>query len=99
VVVVDTERHLGLNRAIALRLLRRRIEDGDEVAGRAVTTARWRIHDELVRGNPTRTERPDATAPGPANRGIRGRAQGPDVRRPPVVAPMRVGTPRSPDFP
>jgi hypothetical protein len=23
-------------------------------------TARWRVHDELVRGNPTRAERPDA---------------------------------------
>ena len=25
---------------------------------RAATTARWRIHDDLVRGNPTRIERP-----------------------------------------
>jgi hypothetical protein len=31
--------------------------------GRAVTKASWRIHDELVRGNPTRIERPD-TQPG-----------------------------------
>ena len=58
VVVVDTERQFSLNRRIAMRLLRQRIEHGDEVAGRAVITARWRIHDELVRGNPTRTERP-----------------------------------------
>jgi peptide chain release factor len=58
VVVVDTERQLSLNRRIALQLLRERIESDDEAAGRAVTTARWRIHDELVRGNPTRVERP-----------------------------------------
>jgi peptide chain release factor len=59
VVVVDTERQFSLNRRIAMRLLRQRIEHGDEAAGRAVTTARWRIHDELVRGNPTRIERPE----------------------------------------
>ncbi|WP_213452358.1 peptide chain release factor H [Rhizomonospora bruguierae] len=58
VVVVDTERHLSLNRRIAVDLLRQRVEDGDEAAGRAATTARWQIHDQLVRGNPTRTERP-----------------------------------------
>jgi peptide chain release factor len=59
VVVVDTERQLSLNRRIAMRLLRERIERGDEAAGRDLTTARWRIHDELVRGNPTRVERPE----------------------------------------
>jgi peptide chain release factor len=58
VVVVDTERQFSLNRRIAVRLLRERIEHGDEAAERAVTTARWRIHDELVRGDPTRVERP-----------------------------------------
>jgi peptide chain release factor len=58
VVVVDTERQFSLNRRIAMQLLRQRIEQGDEAAGRAVTTARWRIHDELVRGNPIRIERP-----------------------------------------
>lgn len=58
VVVVDTERQFSLNRRIALRLLQQRIAHGDEAAGRAGTTARWRIHDELVRGNPTRIERP-----------------------------------------
>ncbi|UBU12607.1 peptide chain release factor H [Nonomuraea gerenzanensis] len=62
VVVVDTERQLSLNRRIALRLLRERVEHGDDVAERAVVTARWRIHDELVRGNPTRVERPDPPA-------------------------------------
>ncbi|TDE49917.1 peptide chain release factor H [Nonomuraea mesophila] len=58
VVVVDTERRFSLNRRIALRLLRERIEHGDEAAERALTTARRRVHDELVRGNPTRVERP-----------------------------------------
>ncbi|GII79123.1 peptide chain release factor-like protein [Sphaerisporangium rufum] len=58
VVVVDTERQFSLNRGIAMRLLRERIEQGDAAAERAVTTARWHIHDELVRGNPTRIERP-----------------------------------------
>lgn len=59
VVVVDTERQFHLNRRLALQLLRQRIEQGDEATGRAATTARWRIHDELVRGNPTRIERPE----------------------------------------
>lgn len=58
VVVVDTERQFSLNRGLALRLLRRRIADGDDVAGRALTTARRRLHDELVRGDPVRVERP-----------------------------------------
>ena len=58
VVVVDTERQLSLNRRLAMQLLRRRIENGNEAAGRAVTTARWRVHDQLIRGNPTRVERP-----------------------------------------
>ncbi|WP_326557554.1 peptide chain release factor H [Micromonospora sp. NBC_01796] len=58
VVVVDTERQFSLNRRTAIRLLRERIEHGDELAERAVTSARWRIHDGLVRGNPTRVERP-----------------------------------------
>ncbi|WP_049569717.1 peptide chain release factor H [Nonomuraea sp. SBT364] len=60
VVVVDTERQFSLNRRIAMRLLRQRLEHGDEVAGRAATAARRRIHDELVRGDPTRIERPEA---------------------------------------
>lgn len=58
VVVVDTERQFSLNRRIAMRLLRQRIEQGNEAAGRAATVDRWRLHDELVRGNPTRVERP-----------------------------------------
>ncbi|HET9517343.1 MAG TPA: peptide chain release factor H [Actinoplanes sp.] len=60
VVVVDTERHFNLNRRSALDLLRQRLQQEDEAAGRAIETARWRVHDELVRGNPTRTERPAA---------------------------------------
>ena len=46
-----------------MQLLRRRIERGDEAAGQAVATARWRIHDELVRGNPIRIERPEVPGP------------------------------------
>lgn len=59
VVVVDTERQFSLNRRIAMRLLRQRLEHDDETAGRAVTAARRHIHDELVRGDPTRVERPE----------------------------------------
>ncbi|MEO3744567.1 peptide chain release factor H [Plantactinospora sp. B5E13] len=69
VVVVDTERQFSLNRRIALKLLRERIERGDELAERAAVTARWRIHDELVRGNPTRVERPDASEQDPPRPG------------------------------
>jgi peptide chain release factor len=58
VVVVDTERQFALNRRLAVQLLRERIADGDQTAERSATTARWRIHDDLVRGNPTRIERP-----------------------------------------
>ncbi|ABP54492.1 peptide chain release factor H [Salinispora tropica] len=58
VVVVDTERQLSLNRSIALRLLRQRITAGDEAARRALVAIRRRAHDEVVRGGPTRTERP-----------------------------------------
>ncbi|MEV0392384.1 peptide chain release factor H [Polymorphospora rubra] len=61
VVVVDTEREFGLNRGIAMRLLRQRLEQRDEAAGRALGTARWRVHDELVRGDPVRTERPESS--------------------------------------
>ncbi|MFG1948752.1 peptide chain release factor H [Nonomuraea sp. NPDC048826] len=63
VVVVDTERQFSLNRRIAVESLRRRIEHDNEAAARAVAEALRRIHDELVRGNPTRVERP-ARSPG-----------------------------------
>ncbi|RKN38691.1 peptide chain release factor H [Micromonospora endolithica] len=62
VVVVDTERRFTLNRRIALDLLRRRVAEADETSDRAATTARWRTHDDLVRGNPTRVERPEDPA-------------------------------------
>jgi peptide chain release factor len=58
VVVVDTERRFALNRGLALRLLRQRLAAGDAAAGRATVAARWRVHDELVRGDPVRVERP-----------------------------------------
>ncbi|MEJ3658029.1 peptide chain release factor H [Actinomycetes bacterium KLBMP 9759] len=58
VVVVDTERHFGLNRRIALQQLRRRLDDRAERAERAEGRARWQVHDRLVRGNPTRVEKP-----------------------------------------
>ncbi len=66
VVVVDTERQFSLNRRIALRLLRQRIERDDQALADAAATARWRVHDELVRGNPTRVERPEASGQHPA---------------------------------
>ncbi|WP_229402232.1 peptide chain release factor H [Micromonospora okii] len=58
VVVVDTERKLSLNRRIAVELLRERVERRDEAARDALTADRWRVHDGLVRGDPTRIERP-----------------------------------------
>jgi peptide chain release factor len=57
-VVVDTERKFHLNRRIALQRLRQRLAQGDQAAGQALIAARWHIHHELVRGNPTRIERP-----------------------------------------
>ncbi|MFG2041007.1 peptide chain release factor H [Dactylosporangium sp. NPDC048998] len=65
VVVVDTERQFGQNRRLALDLLRRRLGEGDAAAGRAIEAARWHIHDELVRGDPVRVERPVRPGPGP----------------------------------
>lgn len=58
VVVVDTERQFGQNRRLALERLRARLEHGDRAGERAVVGDRRRIHDELVRGDPTRVERP-----------------------------------------
>ncbi|MER7008628.1 peptide chain release factor H [Dactylosporangium sp. NPDC000555] len=65
VVVVDTERQFGQNRRIALDLLRRRLGEGDAAAARALDAARRHMHDELVRGDPVRVERP--VRPGPAS--------------------------------
>lgn len=58
VVVVDDERHLEANRRLALDLLRRRLAETDAAAARSAGAARRRLHDELIRGNPVRTERP-----------------------------------------
>jgi peptide chain release factor len=58
VVVVDTERRLSDNRRLALDLLRQQVEQANADAERSAGAARWRTHDHLVRGNPTRTERP-----------------------------------------
>jgi peptide chain release factor len=56
VVVADSERQFTLNRAAALRLIRGRLARGDEDAARALLTARWQIHDDLIRGDPVRVE-------------------------------------------
>lgn len=58
VIVVDTERQFSLNHSLALRLLRQRLTADDEAAGRVLVAARRRSHDELVRGDPVRVERP-----------------------------------------
>jgi peptide chain release factor len=58
VVVADTERQFSQNRRLALERIRARLARDDREGDRAVVTGRWRIHDELVRGNPVRTERP-----------------------------------------
>ncbi|WP_033337670.1 peptide chain release factor H [Catenuloplanes japonicus] len=58
VVVADAERKFGLNRTLALRMLRERLEAGDAVAAERVRTQRWEVHDDLVRGDPVRVERP-----------------------------------------
>jgi peptide chain release factor len=58
VVVVDTERQFSQNRRLALERLRARLQERDRSSNRVAVTDRWRIHDDLIRGNPTRTERP-----------------------------------------
>jgi peptide chain release factor len=73
VVVVDAERQFSLNRSIALRLLRQRVERVDESAERAAVATRWHIHDALIRGNPARTERPDRPERDRAGREATGR--------------------------
>jgi peptide chain release factor len=57
-VVVDTERQLSQNRRLAVGLLRDKITRGNEASAQAAVTARWQIHDDLVRGTPTRTITP-----------------------------------------
>lgn len=63
VVVVDTERQFSQNRRLAVQLLRHRLATQAQRADRALTTARWQIHDQLVRGNPTRVVRPQPCQP------------------------------------
>ncbi len=43
---------------LALDRLRTRLQEQDRSAGRTAVTDRWRVHDDLVRGDPTRIERP-----------------------------------------
>jgi len=38
-------------------VIRDRLTRGDEDAARALLTARWQIHDDLIRGDPVRVER------------------------------------------
>jgi peptide chain release factor len=80
VVVADTERQFSLNRRIAMQLIRQRIEQADEAAGRAAATARWRVHDELVRGNPTRVERPESPGQDLVPRGSARKQRGQSTR-------------------
>ncbi|MEV6932640.1 peptide chain release factor H [Dactylosporangium sp. NPDC051485] len=70
VVVADGERHFGQNRRAALQLLREKVERDDRAAAAALDAARWQIHDDLVRGDPVRVERPlrPSRAAGPASR-------------------------------
>ncbi|GAB3796136.1 hypothetical protein GCM10027605_03450 [Micromonospora zhanjiangensis] len=63
VVVVDEERQFSANRRLAIERLRQRIERGNTAAEHAATEARWTTHDQLVRGAPTRTERPETPTP------------------------------------
>jgi peptide chain release factor len=56
--VADTERQFSQNRRLALARIRARLEREDQDSDRAALTGRWRIHDDLVRGDPVRTERP-----------------------------------------
>lgn len=58
VVVVDRERQFSANRRVAFQLLRERIDQINAAADRTATTTRWSTHDRLIRGNPTRIERP-----------------------------------------
>ncbi len=58
VVVADSERQFSQNRRLALERLRARLRERDRGGGRAVLADRRRVHDDLVRGDPTRVERP-----------------------------------------
>lgn len=58
VVVADTERQFSANRRIALQRLRQRIEQAQVATQQDTATDLWATHDQLIRGNPTRLERP-----------------------------------------
>jgi peptide chain release factor len=62
VVVVDTERQFSQNRRLALERLRARLRRDDRAADRTLIGNRRRVHDQLVRGDPTRIERPESSA-------------------------------------
>jgi peptide chain release factor len=49
----------GQHRRLALERIRARLDQGDRAADRAVIIGRRQIHEALIRGNPTRVERPD----------------------------------------
>ena len=68
VVVVDTERRLRDNRRIALYQLRQRIDQANTAAQATAHTDRWHLHDQLVRGDPVRVERPTTAQPSPVRR-------------------------------
>lgn len=63
VVVADTERQFGANRRLALERLRSRIEQDRTAVEREAAADRRATHDQLVRGNPTRVERPGGGGP------------------------------------
>ena len=58
VVVVDVERQFSANRRLALDALRQRVEQRNAAAERRAVAAGRQIHDQLVRGDPARVERP-----------------------------------------
>ncbi|HET9654577.1 MAG TPA: peptide chain release factor H [Kineosporiaceae bacterium] len=62
VVVVDEERYFEANRRLALDLLRRRLAETAAAATRSAAAARRHLHDQLIRGDPARTERPPSTS-------------------------------------
>jgi peptide chain release factor len=63
VVVVDEERYLRENRRLALQRLRERVQRADVAAARRAASARRSSHDQVVRGDPTRIERPQVGSP------------------------------------
>jgi peptide chain release factor len=58
VVVADSERHFSANRRLALQRIKQRLQQARAATERDAATDLWTTHDQLIRGNPTRTERP-----------------------------------------